>query len=99
MSIGSFFAKSLGKRYKISSYRISSLLDAQYNTLVYALPWKPAIIFTLSFAKDTAYPLGATKITSYVLYAYAMLTVMFVSILLGIGHYDNMDKEVFRIDE
>ncbi len=83
----------LSEKYGISPYRTANLLDAQSNTLVYALPWTPAIIYTIGFAKDTVYPLGATEITPYVLYAYAMLGgVMFITIILGIGRYDNMEK-------
>lgn len=90
LTIGPSFAKPLGERYNISPYRIANLLDAQSNTLAYALPWTPSIIFTLSFARDTAYPLKAVEITPYVLYAYAMLAVMFITIIFGIGRYDNM---------
>ena len=99
LAIGPSFAKPLGERYKISPYRIANLLDAQSNTLVYSLPWTPAIIFTLSFAKDTAYPLRAAEITPYVLYAYAMLAVMFATILLGIGRYDNIGKEALEANK
>lgn len=33
----------------------------------------------------------ATSVTPYVFYSYAMIIVMFASILLGIGTKDNMD--------
>src|SRR5699024_1754965 len=61
LAIGPSFAKPLSEKYGISPYRTANLLDAQSNTLVYALPWTPAIIYTIGFAKDTAYPLGATE--------------------------------------
>lgn len=93
LAIGPSFAKPLGERYNISPYRVANLLDAQSNTLVYSLPWTPALIFTISFAKDTVHPLKAVEITPYVLYAYAMLAVMFITIIFGIGRYDNMKKE------
>lgn len=92
LAVGASFAKPLGQKYGISPYRIANLLDAQSNTLVYSLPWTPAVIYTISFAKDSAVPLSATQVTPYVLYSYAMLAVMFVTIILGIGRYDNMDK-------
>lgn len=92
LAVGSSFARPLGEQHGISPYRIANLLDAQSNTFVYALPWTPAIIYTIGFAKDSAYPLTATQVTPYVLYAYAMIAVMFVSIILGIGRYDNMEK-------
>lgn len=90
LAVGASFAKPLGEKYGISPYRTANLLDAQSNTLVYAMPWTPAIIYTISFAKDSAFPLTAIQVTPYVLYAYAMLAVMFASIIFGIGRYDNM---------
>lgn len=92
LAVGSSFAKPLGEKHNISPYRIANLLDAQSNTFVYSLPWTPAIIFTLGFAADSSAPLIASDITPYVLYAYAMLAVMLVTIFLGIGQNDNMDK-------
>jgi Na+/H+ antiporter NhaC len=93
LAVGPSFAKPLSKRYGISPYRAANLLDAQSNTLVYSLPWTPAIIYTIGFAKDSAYPLTAIEITPYVLYSYAMLAVMFVTIIFGIGRYDNMENK------
>lgn len=92
LAVGPSFAKPLAKKYGISPYRAANLLDAQSNTLVYALPWTPAIIYTIGFAKDTAAPLTAIDVSPYVLYAYSMLIVMFLTILLGIGRDDNMEK-------
>ncbi len=90
LAVGPSFAKPLAEKHDISPYRAANLLDAQSNTLVYCLPWTPAVIYTIGFAKDTAVPLTANQVTPYVFYAYAMLAVMFVSIMLGIGKYDNM---------
>lgn len=59
---------------------------------VATLPWTPAIIYTIGFAKDSAVPLSAIQVTPYVLYAYAMLAVMFVTIIFGIGRHDNMEQ-------
>lgn len=92
LTVGTSFAKPLSQKYRISPYRTANLLDAQSNTLVYSMPWTPAIIYTIGFAKDSAIPLQATQITPYVLYSYAMLIVMFISIILGIGRYDNTEK-------
>lgn len=93
LAVGASFAKPLSERFGISPYRTANLLDAQSNTLVYSMPWTPAIIYTIGFARDSAVPLSAVQVTPYVLYAYAMLAVMFASIILGIGRYDNMKKE------
>lgn len=92
LSVGASFAKPLGKKHDISPYRIANLLDAQSNTLVYCLPWTPAVIYTLGFAADSNAPLIAAEITPFVFYSYAMLAVMFVTILLGIGKNDNMEN-------
>lgn len=92
LAVGSSFAKPISEQYGISPYRAANLLDAQSNTLVYALPWTPAIVYTMSFAMNTEVPLSAVDIAPYVLYAYFMLIVMFITIVFGIGRYDNMDK-------
>ena len=92
LTVGASFAKPLGEKYGISPYRVANLLDAQSNTFVYSMPWTPSIIYTIGFARDTAAPLTAADVPPYVLYAYAMLAVMFVSIILGIGRHDGMDK-------
>lgn len=90
LAVGSSFAKPLGKKFNISPYRIANLLDSQSNGFVYALPWTPAIIYTISFAKDTSAPLSAIEVSPYVLYGYILMAVMFASIALGIGQDDNM---------
>ncbi|WP_313232830.1 Na+/H+ antiporter NhaC family protein [Tissierella praeacuta] len=92
LAVGASFAKPIGEKHGISPYRVANLLDAQSNTFVYSLPWTPAIIYTIVFAKDSAVPLTAIQVTPYVLYAYAMLGVMFVTIIFGIGRYDNMEQ-------
>ena len=94
LAVGSSFAKPLGEKHGISPYRVANLLDAQSNTLVYALPWTPAMVYTLGFAADSTAPLVATQVMPYVFYSYAMLGVMFVSIILGIGQNDNMDNKL-----
>jgi Na+/H+ antiporter NhaC len=92
LAVGASFAKPLGQKHGISPYRIANLLDAQSNTFVYSLPWTPAMIYTLGFAADSNAPLVAVDIAPYVFYAYAMLAVMFVTILLGIGKNDNLEN-------
>lgn len=92
LAVGASFAKPLGDKHGISPYRVANLLDAQSNTLCYALPWTPAMIYTLGFAADSSAPLVATQVMPYVFYSYAMLAVMFISILVGIGQNDNLGK-------
>ncbi|CDF58619.1 Na+/H+ antiporter NhaC family protein [Thermobrachium celere] len=93
LAVGASFAKPLSQRYNISPYRTANLLDATSCTLVYSLPWTPAIIYTIGFAKDSAHPLSALDVTPYVIYAYAMLVVMLISIFLGIGRNDNLKNK------
>lgn len=93
LAVGSSFAKPLSKKHGISPYRTANLLDATSCTLCYSLPWTPAIIYTIGFTRDGIHPLTALDVTPFVLYAFAMLAVMLVSILLGVGRYDNMSAE------
>lgn len=88
LAVGASFAKPLAQAQGISPYRTANLLDAQSNTLVYALPWTPGIVFTMGFAAETSAPLTALQITPFVVYGYALLAVMAASILLGIGRHD-----------
>jgi len=92
LAVGASFAKPLAKKHGISPYRTANLMDAQSNTLVYTLPWTPAMIYTLGFAADGAAPLTATQVMPCVFYCYAMLAVMLITILLGIGRNDGMKK-------
>ncbi|GAU79260.1 Na+/H+ antiporter NhaC family protein [Fusibacter sp. 3D3] len=91
LAVGASFAKPLSRRHGISPYRTANLLDATSCTLVYSLPWTPAIIYTIGFTQDSAYPLTALEVTPFVFYAIAMLIVMVASTLLGIGRNDNMN--------
>lgn len=91
LAVGSSFAKPLSRKFGISPYRTANLLDATSCTLVYSLPWTPAIIYTIGFTRDGIHPLTALEVTPFVFYAFAMLAVMLVSIFLGIGRNDNMN--------
>ncbi|SHK22392.1 Na+/H+ antiporter NhaC family protein [Paramaledivibacter caminithermalis] len=90
LAVGGSFAKPLSRKHGISPYRTANLLDATSCTLVYSLPWTPAIIYTIGFTKDGVHPLTAMEVTPFVFYAFAMLAVMLGSIVLGIGKNDNM---------
>lgn len=92
LAVGASFAKPMSKQHGISPYRTANLMDAQSNTLVYCLPWTPAMIYTLGFAADSSAPLTAVQILPYVFYSFAMLAVMFASMVLGIGRRDFLDK-------
>lgn len=92
LAVGASFAKPLSKKHGISPYRTANLMDAQSNTLVYCLPWTPAMIYTLGFAADSAAPLKGTDVMPLVFYTSAMFIVMMVSIVLGTGRKDLMDQ-------
>ncbi|MFT9495318.1 Na+/H+ antiporter NhaC family protein [Anaerosolibacter sp.] len=93
LAVGTSFAKPLSRKHGISPYRTANLLDATSCTLVYSLPWTPAIIYTIGFTRDGIHPLTAMEVTPFVFYAFAMLAVMFASIVLGIGRNDNMNPK------
>ncbi len=92
LAVGASFARPLSRQHGISPYRTANLMDAQSNTLFYCLPWTPAIIYTLGFAADSGTPLTAMQVTPLVFYSYAMLGVMFVSMIFGFGRKDLMDE-------
>ncbi len=92
LAVGPSFAKPLSEKHGISPYRTANLLDAQSNTLVYAMPWVPGMIYTLSFTSGTSAPLTAAQVTPFVIYGYVLLVVMFASIFLGIGRHDGEDR-------
>lgn len=97
LAVGASFAKPISEKFHISPYRAANLLDAQSNTLVYCMPWTPAIIYTLGFAADSPAPLTAGQITPFVFYSFAMLIVMFGSIILGIGRKDGQEKTAWKL--
>ncbi len=92
LAVGASFAKPLSRKHGISPYRAANLMDAQSNTLVYCLPWTPAMIYTLGFAADSSAPLSALQVMPCVFYSFAMLIVMFVTMVMGIGRQDYMNK-------
>jgi len=96
LAVGASFAKPLSRKHGISPYRTANLLDATSCTLVYSLPWTPAIIYAIGFTRDSAYPLTAVELTPFVFYAFALLAVMVVSVFLGIGRNDNMNGKTIE---
>ena len=91
LAVGASFAKPLSEKYGFTGYRAANLLDAQSNTLVYSMPWTPAVIYTISFASGTKAPLAAIQVTPFVVYGYVLMFVMFASIFLGIGRNDGSE--------
>lgn len=93
LAVGASFAKPLSEKFGISPYRAANLLDAQSNTLCYALPWSPAVIYTIGFAAGTSAPLPAIAVTPFVIYGFVLMVVMTGSIFLGIGRNDGLEKK------
>lgn len=93
LTIGPSFGRPMAEKYGISPYRMANILDAQSNALVYALPWTPAIIYTVSFAQDT-YPLSPTQVGPMAVYCWTLMLVMVVAIITGIGRNDD-GKTIF----
>lgn len=92
LAIGTSYAKPLGEKYKIHPYRRANLLDAVACTLVYSLPWTPALLLTQSLAKDANVQFGSlvpaltpTQMTPWIVYAWALLAVMIFAIGTGWG--------------
>lgn len=92
LAVGASFAKPLSEKFGFTGYRAANLLDAQSNTLCYAVPWSPAVIYTIGFAAGTSAPLAAISVTPFVIYGYVLLVVMTASIFLGIGRNDGAEK-------
>ena len=92
LAVGASFAKPMAQKHGISPYRAANLMDAQSNTLAYVLPWSPAMIYTLGFAKDSGAPLTGAEVTPMVIYCYAMFAVMCLSIVFKVGRKDFMNK-------
>lgn len=88
LAVGASFAKPLSEKYGFTGYRAANVLDAQSNTLCYAVPWGPAIIFTIGFAAGTDAPLTGSSVTPFVIYGFALLVVMTASIFMGVGRND-----------
>lgn len=92
LAVGASFAKPLSEKYGFTGYRAANLLDAQSNTLAYAMPWTPAVVYTIGFAASTEAPLTGIQVTPFVIYGYVLMAVMFASIFLGIGRNDGREK-------
>lgn len=92
LTVGPSFALPMAKKYKISPYRMANLMDAQSNILAYCLPWSPAMIYTMSFARDSGAPLTGSGVTPMVIYCFTMFIVMTVSIFLKVGRKDLLEK-------
>lgn len=92
LAIGTSYAKPLGEKYKIHPYRRANLLDATACTLVYSLPWTPALLLTQSLAKDANEAFGdivpaltPVQMTPWIMYAWALLAIMVFAIATGWG--------------
>lgn len=92
LAIGPSYAKPIGEKFNIHPYRRANLLDATACTLVYSLPWTPALLLTQSLAKDANAQFGdlvpalmPTQMAPWILYCWILLAVMIISIATGWG--------------
>ncbi|MTI67163.1 MAG: sodium:proton antiporter [Firmicutes bacterium] len=92
LALGTFYAKPLGEKYKIHPYRRANLLDATACTLVYSLPWTPALLLVKSLAENANSQFGdlvpvfeTTQMTPWIFYSWIMLAIMIFAVISGWG--------------
>lgn len=92
LAVGTSYAKPIGEKYGIHPYRRANLLDATACTLVYSLPWTPALLLTASLAKSANEEFGnvvpaltPTQMAPWIFYCYVLLAVMIFAIVTGWG--------------
>ncbi len=92
LAVGTSFARPLGEQYKIHPYRRANLLDATACTLVYSLPWTPALLLTKSLSEQAHKEFGSlvpmlttTQMSPWIIYCWAMLAVMIFAVVTGWG--------------
>lgn len=92
LAVGTFFAKPIGEQYNIHPYRRANLLDATANTLVYSLPWTPALLLVQSISKQANQEFGSlipvfstSEMTPWIIYCWVMLAVMIFAVVTGWG--------------
>lgn len=108
LAIGTSFAKPLGEKYKISPYRRANLLDATACTLVYSLPWTPALLLTKNLSVQASEQFGSmvpalttTQMSPWILYCWALLVVMLFAMISGWGrmYVNSKGEEVKTLAE
>lgn len=92
LAIGTSYAKPVGEKFKIHPYRRANLLDAVACTLVYSLPWTPALLLTQSLAKSANEQFGnlvpaltPNQMMPWIIYCWVLLVVMIFAIVSGWG--------------
>ncbi|MEO8851796.1 MAG: Na+/H+ antiporter NhaC family protein [Allobranchiibius sp.] len=85
--VGPTIGQPMGAKHGLAPARIANLLDCSANTVFYMLPWHNAVIIWYATLTTTAaqYKLPLPSITSGFLnpYAWALLIVLFISIMTG----------------
>ncbi len=85
--VGPTIGRPLGVRHNLAPARIANLMDCAANTVFYMLPWHNAVIiwYATILTVATQYKLPMISIGSALLnpYAWALLTVLLISILTG----------------
>ncbi|TYP53791.1 Na+/H+ antiporter NhaC family protein [Thermosediminibacter litoriperuensis] len=92
LAVGTSFAKPIGEKYNIHPYRRANLLDATACTLVYSMPWTPALLLTQSLAKEANKTFGGmvpvfntVQMTPWIIYCWILLAVMIFAVVTGWG--------------
>lgn len=92
LAVGLSYAKPIGKRFNIHPYRIANVMDAFSNTIVFTLPWTPALLLVTaaSVEANTAYGsmvpvISATQIVPWIFYCWVLLAVMIFAVITGWG--------------
>ncbi|GAB6137982.1 Na+/H+ antiporter NhaC family protein [Halanaerobaculum tunisiense] len=105
LAVGSAYAKPLGEKYELHPYRRANILDGLACTLVYSLPWTPALLLVQSLVKEASAKFGAEHIPTlstmeifpWITYCWVMFIVMFVAIFSGWGReYIGPDGEPIK---
>lgn len=91
--VGPSFARPLAEKYKMSPYRVATLISAHAVTFTCVGPWTATMMLAVGFASGTAAPLNAIEITPFVIYAYVTTIVMFATTFLKIGQNDGLKEK------
>lgn len=92
LAVGTSFAKPIGEEYNIHPYRRANLLDATACTLVYSLPWTPALLLAQSIAEQANQEFGnvipvfsTSQMMPWIIYCWVLLVVMIFAVVTGWG--------------
>lgn len=92
LAVGISYAKPVGEKFGIHPYRVANILDAFSNTLVFTLPWTPALLLVRASSEqanavfgDIVPILSTNQIAPWIIYCWVLLAVMIFSVITGWG--------------